>query len=198
MTKRYFDFFVALTGLLLLSPMLIFIFLLIRVIDGAPVIFRQKRVGVNGRLFTLYKFRTMFNNEEKDVKLSIKGDTRITKLGNFLRKYKLDEFPQLFNVLIGDMSFVGYRPEIPFYVEKYTEPQKRILSYKPGIVDPATFLFRNEAEILSKDNTEEDYINRILPLKIDLSLKYAKEATFLSDLKCIIKTICTIFKDKNC
>lgn len=191
MLKRCFDIFASLIGFIIMLPFLVLVFLIIWIVDGMPIIFVQSRVGLNGKIFNLYKFRTMSNSEDRDNRLATSTDSRITKLGKFLRYYKIDEFPQLLNVLYGDMSFVGYRPEIPYYVNKYTAEQKEILKYKPGIIDPATLKFsRLENEILSKSiNAENDYVEKILPIKLKLSLNYAKQATFLSDIKLLIKCL---------
>ena len=189
MLKRAFDFVFSLLGLILLFPFILFIGILIILFDGMPVFFTQYRVGLNGKLFKLFKFRTMKYSAECNKQLATSNDIRITKLGTKLRLLKIDELPQLFNVLLGHMSFVGYRPEIPFYVDRYTKEQKEILKYKPGIVDPATLVFsRKENEILSKStNIEKDYVEKILPEKISISLTYAQTATFFTDLKCLLK-----------
>ena len=196
MLKRVFDILVSLIGLVVLLPILLIIGIVIFFKDGRPIFFEQRRVGLNGNFFYLYKFRTMRNSAEKDKKLATINDDRITKLGAFLRNYKLDELPQLINVLFGDISLVGYRPEIPYYVKQYTKAQRVILQYKPGIVDPATLRFSKvENEILAKSqDIEKDYIEKILPEKIKLSLEYAKKATFLSDVKCLLKCLIHIIK----
>lgn len=193
MLKRAFDFVVSLLGLIVLSPIILCTALAMVLKDGSPVFFRQKRVGKNGKLFYLYKFRTMVKSTDADRRLATQSDTRITPLGKKLRYYKLDELPQLLNVLKGEMSFVGYRPEVPYFVEKYNESQKQILAYKPGIVDPATLKFsRFENEILAKSkDTEKDYIEKILPVKIEMSLDYARKANFFKDIQCLCK--CCLF-----
>ena len=191
MLKRVFDVGVSLIGLVVLLPILLIIGVAIFFKDGRPVFFEQRRVGLNGKFFYLYKFRTMRNSADKDKKLATTNDDRITKLGAFLRNSKLDELPQLINVLLGDISLVGYRPEIPYYVKQYTQEQRAILRYKPGIVDPATLMFSKvENEILAKSqDIEKDYVEKILPEKIKLSLEYAQKATFLSDIKCLFKCL---------
>lgn len=195
MLKRSFDIFGSLLGIIFLLPLFCIVSIAIKIKDGKPVFFKQKRVGKNGILFDVYKFRTMQNSPDRDKKLASTKDLRITALGKILRHYKLDELPQLFNVLRGDMSFVGYRPEIPYYVEQYNEFEKEILKYKPGIVDPATLKFsREENDILEKsDNLEKDYVEKILPEKISISLVYAKEATFFKDLQCLMKCMFHLF-----
>lgn len=176
-------------------PVLGIVSILIALIDGFPVFFKQVRIGKNGIPFNVYKFRTMRQSPDQNTKLATDKDTRITKLGHFLRHYKMDELPQLWNILRGDMSFVGYRPEIPFYVNRYTDWQREILKYKPGIVDPATLIFsRYENKRLAfSTNIEKDYIEKILPRKIRISLKYAQNANFCTDLCCILKCIRRIF-----
>ena len=149
MAKRIFDLAFSLVGLLFLSPFLLVIALAVRVKDGSPVFFCQKRVGLNGRIFSIWKFRTMVVDSERlGLGITKSGDTRITPLGRFLRRTKLDELPQLWNVFKGDMSFVGPRPELVKYTERYTAAQKKVLKLKPGITDVATLAFRNEEELL--------------------------------------------------
>lgn len=195
MLKRAFDFVFSLLGLILLIPFFLFISILIIIFDGKPVFFVQYRVGLNGKLFRVFKFKTMRHSLECDKQLATSNDVRITKLGTKLRLLKIDELPQLFNVLLGHMSLVGYRPEIPFYVDRYTKEQKEILKYKPGIVDPATLVYsRKENDILSTStNLEKDYIEKILPEKISISLNYAKSATFFTDLKCLLNCFKHLF-----
>ncbi len=199
MLKRLFDFFVSFCGLIVLFPLFLIISLFILFKDGRPIFFKQCRVGLNGKFFYLYKFRTMRYSADKDKKLATINDNRITKLGTFLRNYKLDELPQLINVLLGDISLVGYRPEIPYYVKQYTKEQRVILQYKPGIVDPATLVFSKfENEMLaSSKNIEKEYIEKILPEKIKLNLIYAQKANFLLDIKCLIKCFMHIIGKNN-
>lgn len=187
MLKRSFDIVFSLLGLILLSPVFMSVALAIALKDGFPVFFKQKRIGKGGKTFYLYKFRTMSTSIDCDRQLSNQAEARITPLGKQLRYYKLDELPQLLNVMKGEMSFVGYRPEIPYYVEKYNDFQKQILEYKPGIVDPATLKFsRFENELLAtSEDVEKDYIQKVLPTKLSMSLNYAKNASIFSDLKCI-------------
>lgn len=163
--------------------------------EGCPIFFKQKRIGRYGSTFFLWKFRTMVKSKTQDIQLATTDDERITPIGRILRKYKIDELPQLWNVLKGDISLVGYRPEVPYYVEKYTPEQKKLLQYKPGIVDPATLYFKDENNLLNTSkNVEYDYIHKILPVKLKLSLDYAQKATFRSDLKCILETVFKLFK----
>jgi len=194
--KRFFDFTLALIGLIILSPLLGIIALLIKLQDGGSVFFKQTRVGQNGKLFQIYKFRTMVENADKMGPPITGGeDPRITKIGKFLRKYKLDELPQLINVLKGEMSFVGPRPEVPKYVKLFEEEYREILKVKPGITDYAAIEFVNEEEILKgADNVEKVYIEKVLPRKIEYYKRYLKEISFSTDLKIILKTLWSIVK----
>ncbi|MFR6018276.1 MAG: sugar transferase [Paraclostridium sordellii] len=194
--KRLFDIGASSIGLILLSPILILIAICIKLDSKGPVFFKQIRVGKNKELFKIYKFRTMVTDAEKLGKqITIGNDTRITKVGTFIRKCKLDELPQLINVLNGDMSLVGPRPEVPKYVELYDEYQKQILLVQPGITDYASIEFRNESEILGESKDPENkYINDIMPYKIELNIKYIKNISLYEDLKLITRTIKAIAK----
>lgn len=194
--KRLFDIGASSIGLILLSPILILIAICIKLDSKGPVFFKQIRVGKNKELFKIYKFRTMVTDAEKLGKqITIGNDTRITKVGTFIRKCKLDELPQLINVLKGDMSLVGPRPEVPKYVELYDDYQKQILLVQPGITDYASIEFRNESEILGEsENPENKYINDIMPYKIELNIKYIKNISLYEDLKLITRTIKAIAK----
>lgn len=189
--KRIFDFVASFLGLIVLSPLFLVIAILIKLDDGGSVFFRQTRVGQYGKLFKIYKFRTMVENAEKLGAQVTKGDDpRITRVGKFLRKYKLDELPQLINVLKGEMSLVGPRPEVPKFVKLFEEDYKEILQVKPGITDYASLEFKDENELLKGvENPEEVYIKEILPKKIKFYKKYLKEISFTTDLKLILKTI---------
>ncbi len=191
MIKRIFDIVFSLTGILILLPFFLLIAALIIADSGFPVFYIQQRVGRNGNDFSLLKFRTMRAGSEKKGLLTIgEKDSRVTGTGYFLRKYKLDELPQLFNVLIGDMSLVGPRPEVRKYVEMYNAEQKRVLSVKPGITDHASIEYSNENALLEKsDDPERLYVNEIMPAKLKLNLKYLQEQGLLTDLKIILKTI---------
>lgn len=194
--KRLFDIVASSIGLILLSPILILIAICIKLDSKGPVFFKQVRVGKNKELFKIYKFRTMVTDAEKLGKqITIGNDTRITKVGTFIRKCKLDELPQLINVLNGDMSLVGPRPEVPKYVELYDDYQEQILLVQPGITDYASIEFRNESEILGEsENPESKYINDIMPYKIELNIKYIKNISLYEDLKLITRTIKAIAK----
>ena len=189
--KRLYDVFWALIGLVALSPLLLAIAVFILLTDGPPVLFRQLRVGHQGRPFYIWKFRTMVVDAEKrGASVTRDGDARITRMGRFLRKNKLDELHQLWNVLRGDMSLVGPRPEVPKYVERYSMEQRKVLSLKPGITDLATLEFRNEEDLLrSADDVESFYLACCVPKKIELNLRYARQANLLEDTKIILKTV---------
>ena len=189
--KRIFDFTISLLGLIVLSPLFLVIAILIKLDDGGSIFFRQTRVGQYGKPFKIYKFRTMVENAEKLGAQVTKGDDpRITRVGRFLRKYKLDELPQLINVLKGEMSLVGPRPEVPKFVKLFEEDYKEILQVKPGITDYASLEFKDENELLKgAENPEEVYIREILPKKIEYYKRYLKEISFTTDLKLIFKTI---------
>ncbi len=163
---------------------------------NGPIIFRQLRIARGGGEFILYKFRTMYKDADRKGFLTVgMRDSRITPVGYFLRKYKLDELPQLFNVLIGNMSIVGPRPEVPKYVAKYTQEQLTLLRVKPGLTDYASIEYSNENELLAKSpNPEETYINEIMPAKLALSLKYIDHVNPITDTIIIVKTIWKIFR----
>ncbi len=194
--KKIFDFIFSLLGLIILSPLFLLIAIVIKLDSEGPVLFKQRRVGVQGQIFEILKFRTMLDNAEKLGKqITIGNDARITKAGRVLRKYKLDEFPQLINVLKGDMSLVGPRPEVLKYVELYDDVQKQVLLIRPGITDYASIKYKNESNILAKSsNPEKTYINEIIPNKIELNLKYILELSLITDIKLIAKTILEIIK----
>jgi lipopolysaccharide/colanic/teichoic acid biosynthesis glycosyltransferase len=198
--KRLFDVFAALVGIILLFPFLFIIGVLIKITSKGSVFFVQERIGQHEKIFKLFKFRSMTTNQNLNASLITIGnnDPRITKIGHYLRKYKLDELPQLFNVFFGEMSLVGPRPEVIKYVNLYNNRQKEVLNFKPGITDMASIVYKNENEILSKQAfPEKYYINNIMPDKIELNLKYAKESQSLrGSLHIIFKTFKAIL-DKN-
>lgn len=192
MAKRLFDILFSGVGLILMAPIFIMAAVMIKADDGGPVFFRQERIGMNFRAFRIFKFRTMSAGSEKRGSLiTVAGDERITRSGHFLRKFKIDELPQLINVLKGEMSFVGPRPEVGKYVQLFKSEYRELLSARPGITDPASIEFSAEETVLaSSANTwEDEYIGRILPEKIQLSLRYARSRNVLSDLKLIFKTV---------
>lgn len=194
--KRAFDIALSLCGLAFLWPLLLIIGLVIVVADGFPVVFRQKRVGYRGRLFAIRKFRTMVRDAElRGALLTVGRDSRVTRVGFWLRKLKLDELPQLFNVLLGEMSFVGPRPEVPKYVDQYTVEQRRVLDLVPGITDPASIRFRHESDILeSSSSPEKKYIEDIMPQKIRLNLGYAARCNVFTDLLVILRTVASLVR----
>ncbi len=189
--KRVFDILASSVGIMVLSPILIVIAIAIKCDSNGEILFKQKRVGMNEKTFNIFKFRTMVTNAEKLGKqITVGNDCRITKIGSFLRKYKLDELPQLFNVLLGDMSLVGPRPEVPRYVELYTDEQKEVFKVRPGITDLASLKYSDENDILANiENPEEHYINVIMQDKLELNLEYIKKSNVFFDIYIIIKTI---------
>lgn len=188
--KRIFDLVASTFGLMILSPVFIVISMLIKLkMPGDPVLFTQKRVGQQGRLFTIYKFRTMLVNHGGSS-VSVKGESRITSLGSFLRKYKLDELPELWNVLKGDMSFVGPRPDVPGYADRLIGQEREILSLRPGITGPATLKFADEEELLAFQLDPEKYNNEVLyPQKVLINLSYIEHQSFILDIKIIVFTL---------
>ncbi|MDQ3537020.1 MAG: sugar transferase [Bacteroidota bacterium] len=189
--KRIFDFIISLLGTLILLPVFIILYLLIIIDSPGGAFYFQKRVGKGGREFDLIKFRSMHVNADKKGLLTVGNrDSRITRIGYYLRKYKLDELPQLLNVILGDMSLVGPRPEVKKYTDLYTSSQKRVLSVKPGITDYAFLYFINENEILEKEEApEQAYIEKIMPEKIKLSFQYIDNQSLKLDLHIIMLTL---------
>ena len=174
---------------------MIIIAILIKLDSKGPIFFKQVRVTKNGREFKIFKYRTMRVGSDKFSQITVGKDSRITKVGDFLRKYKLDEIPQLINVLIGDMSLVGPRPEVPKYVTLYTEEQREILKVRAGITDYASIEFSNENDILANEaDPEKAYIEKIMPRKIELNKKYLSEISVMTDIKIILLTIKKILK----
>ncbi len=187
---RVVDFLFSLIGLIILSPIFLIIALLIKFSSIGPIFYKQLRIGLNGAEFEVYKFRTMRLNADRSGLITVGGrDPRVTQIGYYLRKYKFDEFPQLINVLIGQMSLVGPRPEVKKYVDLYTIEQKKVLSIRPGITDWASIYYRNENVILEKStNPEHDYINIILPNKIKYNLIFINNKGLLEYFKIILFT----------
>lgn len=187
--KRLFDITAALFGLFFLFPVFLVVALLIRFKMPGPVFFRQKRVGRNGKLFTLVKFRTMTMNHSGSS-VSVKGESRITPLGATLRKYKLDELPELWNVLTGDMSFVGPRPDVPGFADQLTGDNRRILDIRPGITGPASMKYSKEEELLALQSDPIKYNHEVIfPDKVRINLNYIQHRNFWLDLKVIIFTV---------
>ena len=195
--KRLFDLGASFFGLILLTPIFVLSALWIMIDSKGPIFFRQERVGFQGITFRIHKFRTMvLDAEKKGKQITVGADSRITTVGSFLRKYKLDELPQLIDVLVGDMSLVGPRPEVPKYIDCYSDDEKHdVLSVKPGITDNASIEFRDENELLaSSKDPEATYVNEVLPKKIALYRKYVRERSFFGDVAIIFKTIFLIIK----
>ena len=197
MVKRIFDFIFAIIGLLFLVPLFIIIAILIKIESKGPVLYKQLRVGRYNLDFKILKFRTMDMNADQLGLLTLgHSDPRITKIGYYLRKYKLDELPQLINVFIGNMSFVGPRPEVRKYVKLYNQYQMQIFKVRPGITDMASIEYRNESELLSGQGDPDNYyINIIMPKKIQINLKYLKQRNFLKDFIVILNTFKVIIKN---
>ncbi len=196
MLKRAFDIFFATGALLVLSPLLAVVALWVKVDSAGPVFFRQQRVGRGGRVFLIYKFRSMaLDAEARGLPVTVGADDRITRSGAFLRRYKIDEFPQFFNVLIGDMSVVGPRPEVPRYVALYP-PHVRdvVLSVRPGITDLASIEYRDENELLGHSaDPERTYVEQVMPAKLAFCERYVRERTFLGDLAIIRRSFAVSF-----
>ena len=194
--KRCFDILASLFGLIFLAIPFIFIAIAIKASSKGPVYFRQERVGKNGKHFRIFKFRTMVSDaESKGMQITVGTDSRITKVGKFLRKTKIDELPQLINVLIGQMSFVGPRPEVPHYVEMYTEYQRNVLRIKPGITELASIIYKDENEVLAQsDDPEKTYIEEIMPKKIEINMQYIEKMNVFYDIKLIFKTFAAVLR----
>ncbi|QBO57196.1 sugar transferase [Chryseobacterium salivictor] len=194
--KRIFDVIFSVIGIIILSPFYIIVSLLIWSDSKGGILYKQERVGLNGQIFKVFKFRTMRPNSFSKGALTVGSrDPRITGIGYYLRKYKLDELPQLFNVLFGEMSFVGPRPEVKKYTDLYNDEQKKVLSVLPGITDYASIKFRNENDLLSASNTPEKlYIEQIMPEKLDLNMKYINDNNVFKDIKIIFDTFYTIIR----
>ncbi|WP_417842083.1 sugar transferase [Terasakiella sp.] len=197
MIKRAFDIFCSGVALLVLWPVLVIIALWIKTDSSGPVFFRQERVGKNGRIFRIHKFRTMeANAERKGLQLTVGADNRVTGAGKVLRKSKIDEIPQLLDVFLGDMSIVGPRPEVPKYIDHYSEAARaKILSVRPGITDRASIEFRNENEILSAARDPETaYITEIMPIKQKYYCEYADKHSLFGDIKIVIDTAVAVIR----
>jgi lipopolysaccharide/colanic/teichoic acid biosynthesis glycosyltransferase len=188
--KRGFDILLAALGLLLLWPLILIVALVIRIVDSRPVIFSQGRVGRNGKLFSVHKFRTMSMKQNFQSTVTTLQDSRITPVGKFIRKWKLDELPQLWNVLVGKMSFVGPRPDVQGYADKLLGEDRIILTVRPGITGPATLKYRNEETLLAAQDDPEQYNNEVLwPDKVRLNREYVKNWSFWGDMRLILQTI---------
>ena len=194
--KRLFDFFFSLILLLVLFPFILIISVFIKFYDGGQILYKAQRVGLNGKIFKMYKFRTMVVNADKiGASSSTHSDPRITGIGRYLRKTKLDEIPQFINVLIGNMSIVGPRPDVKIFTDLFNEEEKTILSVKPGITDWASVCNRDEGKILEgAEDPDKAYMEMIWPEKKRLQLKYVRERSFFTDIKIIWLTLVAIFK----
>ncbi|MCR6651809.1 MAG: sugar transferase [Cellvibrionaceae bacterium] len=191
MAKRIFDMIIASLGLLVFAPVMLVLAVWIKLDSPGPVFFRQERVGRFGKIFRIHKFRTMTHQPQgKGLQITVGGDSRITKVGHFIRRNKLDEVAQLIDVLKGDMSLVGPRPEVPKYVAHYSpEMRERVLSVRPGITDPASLAFRNENDLLARaSDPEREYVEVILPKKLHLAADYVEKASFWTDIRLIAQT----------
>jgi len=183
--------------LIVLSPLLVLIAVLIKVDSRGPVLFRQERVGKDFKLFTLLKFRTMISRAHHQGLLTVAGDTRITKVGAMLRRFKFDELPQIANVLRGEMQWVGSRPEVPRYVALFRDQYAKLLDQPPGITDPATLLFHHEDQLLKGRDPEKVYISSVLPEKLRLSVEYARSRNVRSDIGIVLATLTKLHLRSN-
>ena len=193
--KRALDILAATAGLILLSPVLGLVACCIKLTSRGPAFYRQVRIGKGGRPFQILKFRSMtMQTSNRDLKITVAGDSRVTPVGRFLRRYKVDELPQLWNVIRGDMSLVGPRPEVPVYIEGYTREQRMVLSVRPGITDTASLAYRHEEEILANQaDPEQFYRTQILPDKLARNRAYLEKITLQNDIRIIVKTISSSF-----
>lgn len=193
--KRAFDILCSFLGLTVLSPVLLVVSVLVAVTSPGGVFFRQERIGKDGKPFRIFKFRSM-RKDNAGLKITTGNDSRITPVGRFLRKSKIDELPQLINVLVGDMSFVGPRPEVADYVNLYTPYQRQVLLVRPGITGLASIRFRNENDLLTASNDpNRTYVEQIMPRKIDLDLEYIPHASVFYDIKLIFQTFAVVIKE---
>src|SRR5260221_775002 len=195
--KRAFDIVLSALGLVLVSPLMLLIAIANYLMSPGPIFYRAPRLGLHGRTFYIYKFRTMIVNADKiGPKLTVAGDSRITPIGRILRRTKLDELPQLINVLRGDMSLVGPRPEDPRYVALYTPRQRAVLDVHPGITSPATVHYKDEQSLLVGADWETQYINEILPAKLAIDLEYAKRPSLQQDIALITDTVKALYTSR--
>ena len=196
--KRTLDLVTAGVGLMLLAPLLAVVAVLVKTEDGGSVFFRQERVGYRGRPFRIWKFRTMVRDAARGLPLTVESDTRVTRIGGWLRRSKLDELPQLFNVLVGEMSLVGPRPEVACYVASYSAAQRRVLELVPGVTDEASIRYVAESALLAAAfDPERVYVSEIVPDKIRLNLAYAAHATVWSDVWVILATLHRLFWSRD-
>lgn len=195
LATRVIDLIAATTGLVILSPLLLVCAIWVKLDSPGPVLYCARRVGRYGSIFHLYKFRSMVMDADKlGPGITTLGDHRVTRAGRFLRRTKLDELPQLLNILSGDMSLVGPRPEDPRYLDEYTVQQRRILDFRPGLTSAASLMYRNEAELLSGPNSDQTYREQILPRKLAIDLAYFEQRSLITDLTLILRTVAAIFR----
>ena len=193
--KRIFDFALSLVMSLVFLPFIILVGIIIKIDSPGRIFFLQKRVTTNGKVFKIFKFRTMKENSEKLSGVTIDNDPRITKLGKYLRKFRIDEIPQIFNILTGDLSFVGARPESVKYVNEYSPEMYATLLMPAGVTSPASILFKDEAELLKgAENPDETYVKDILPKKMAYNLEYIENCSLLYDIKVMFKTVIAVIK----
>lgn len=194
--KRTFDILASFFGLIILSPLLLVAGLLVRFSSEGPVLFRQERTGRHGIPFTIYKFRTMFV-DHGGSSVSVKGEKRITPIGAVLRKFKIDEFPELWNILIGDMSFVGPRPDMPEYAARLQGKQREILTVRPGLTSPASIKYAREEELLSLVPDPQKHFDEVIwPDKTRMNLEYLHERSFIGDIELIVRTLFSVSKSQ--
>ncbi|MBU0762628.1 MAG: sugar transferase [Candidatus Altiarchaeota archaeon] len=194
--KRVFDFTASFILLITLAPIFLFIAFLIRMDSTGPIFYLSERVGLKGKRFHMFKFRTMVDSAEgARIYSTVAGDRRLTRLGSILRQHNIDELPQLFNVLKGEMSIVGPRPEVPYFVDMFVGEEKKILTVNPGMTDFASIKFNNEAELLvGSSDPDKTYLDKIRPEKLRLQLKYVEEQSLLLDVKLILNTLKLFFR----
>lgn len=198
MLRRLTDITVSLLALIILSPVFVMLLLINTVSTVGHPFFCQKRVGKHGRPFRMLKFRTMKRDAEQQGQLTIGRDKRVTSFGRFLRRFKFDEWPQLFNVLVGQMSLVGPRPEVFKYVSMYNEEQRSVLNWKPGLTDPASLRYINESELLATfDDPEQGYVSRVMPEKLRMNLEYLRSRTWASDMRVLMRTVARVIKSPS-
>lgn len=197
--KRLFDFFVSLIMTIFFLPIFLILALAIKIDSKGPVLFRQERVTTYGKVFRIYKFRTMVANAESlGTQVTVNNDMRVTRVGRVLRKYRLDETPQLFNILKGEMSFVGTRPEVPRYVDSYTDDMYATLLLPAGVTSLASICYKDEERLLSEsENANETYIEKILPEKMKYNLKYIETFSFWNDIKLMFMTVAAVLKKEE-
>jgi lipopolysaccharide/colanic/teichoic acid biosynthesis glycosyltransferase len=191
--KRWFDLCAASVGILAISPILLGAAATVAFTSSGPIFFRQERVGKNGKLFRIFKFRTMYVSSAADSQLTASGDSRVTRVGRWLRSSKIDELAQLFNVVKGEMSLVGPRPEVPKYVATYSETQMQVLSARPGVTGPAANMFEEEL-LAGQADKEHFYVTSVLPAKLAIDCAYCRNVTFAGDVRLIFSTVTKVLR----